>query len=88
MNAAHRALRLTAAILAAYGETAAWSRRAADGTHRLVVTDAAGVPADAAVRSCSVPFDPDLGPTRTNGRLVVYSRCKTGSVTRGCDVYG
>jgi len=72
----------------AYGVTAAWSRRAADGTHRLVVTNAAGVPADAAVRSSSVPFDPDLGPTRTNGRLVVYSRCKTGSATRGCDVYG
>ncbi|MEJ7797187.1 MAG: hypothetical protein WKF42_01715 [Solirubrobacteraceae bacterium] len=77
----------TAQNVTAYGATTAWSRRAADGRHRLVVSNASGVAADAAVRSSSVPFDPDLGPTRRNGRVVVYSRCAKGSTTRGCDVY-
>ncbi len=72
----------------AYASTAAWSRRAPDGSHRLVVRDGSGVVADAAVEPSSVPFDPDLGPTKGNGRLVVYSRCQTMSTMRGCDVYG
>jgi len=77
----------TAQNVTAYASTAAWSRRAADGSYRLVVSSA-GVIADAAVDSLDVPFDADLGPTRTNGRFVVYSRCRTGSATRGCDIYG
>ena len=77
----------TAQNVTAYASTSAWSRQAADGSHRLVVRDAAGVTADASIGPSSVPFDPDLGPTKTNGRLVVYSRCLTGSATRGCDLY-
>lgn len=78
----------TAQNVTAYASTAAWSRRTADGSHRLVVSDGAGSVADAAIDPSSVPFDPDLGPTASNGRFVVYSRCATGSATRACDVYG
>jgi hypothetical protein len=54
----------TAQNVTAYGSTAAWSRKAADG-YRL---------ADAPVPAAPQPYDPDLGPTRTNGRAVVYAR--------------
>jgi len=77
----------TAENVTAYASAAAWSRRAADGTYRLVVSSSGAI-ADAAVAAMDVPFDPDLGPTKANGRFVVYSRCQTGSATRGCDVYG
>lgn len=70
----------------AYGSTAAWSRKAADGRHRLVVRTR-GVSSEANVASSPNPFDPDLGPTSDNGRIVVYSRCAARSATRGCDVY-
>jgi dipeptidyl aminopeptidase/acylaminoacyl peptidase len=73
--------------ITSYASTSAWSRRANDGTYRLVVMGPSGVPADAAVRPSSVPFDPDLGPTSSGGRGVVYSRCLAGSTTRSCDVY-
>jgi len=56
-----------------YGTTAAWSRKADDGTYRLVVR-AGGVIADAPVPASSAPYDPDLGPTKANGRTVVYAR--------------
>jgi len=56
----------------AYGSTAAWSRRAADGYH-LVVRQGATA-GDAPVPASSTPYDPDLGPTKTNGRAVVYAR--------------
>jgi hypothetical protein len=56
----------------AYGTTAAWSRRAADGYH-LVVAQGATV-ADAPVPVSSKPYDPDLGPTSSNGRAIVYAR--------------
>ena len=56
----------------AYGTTAAWSRRAADGYH-LVVAQGATV-ADAPVPVSSQPYDPDLGPTSSNGRAIVYAR--------------
>lgn len=55
-----------------YGTTAAWSRKAADGYH-LVIAQGATV-ADAPVPASSQPYDPDLGPTKANGRAVVYAR--------------
>lgn len=63
----------TAQNVTAYGSTAAWSRRDADGTYRLVIRSG-GVTSDAPVPPKSTPFDPDLGPTADNGRVVVYSR--------------
>jgi hypothetical protein len=77
----------TAQNVTAYASTSAWSRRDADGRYRLVVATASAAPHDAPVRSSSVPFDPDLGPTKTNGRVVIYSRCAEGSATKACDVY-
>ena len=56
-----------------YGSTAAWSRKADDGTYRLVVRSGGQV-ADAPVPSSTRPFDPDLGPTAANGRVIVYAR--------------
>jgi|GEM_PF-2729081 len=77
----------TAQNLTSYARTAAWSRRAADGSYHLVVMRGGGAPADAAVTSSSVPLDPDLGPTIGTGLAVVYSRCAAGSRRRDCDVY-
>jgi hypothetical protein len=62
----------TAQNVTAYGSTAAWSRKAADGYH-LVVAQGATV-ADAPVPAASAPYDPDLGPTKANGRAIVYAR--------------
>jgi hypothetical protein len=62
----------TARNITAYGTTAAWSRKAADGWH-LVVAQGAAV-ADAPVPASSAPYDPDLGPTKANGRAIVYAR--------------
>lgn len=62
----------TAQNVTAYATTAAWSRKAADGYH-LVVAQAATV-ADAPVPASSKPYDPDLGPTKANGRAIVYAR--------------
>lgn len=62
----------TAQNVTAYGTTAAWSRKAADGYH-LVVAEGAVV-ADAPVPASSRPYDPDLGPTKGNGRAIVYAR--------------
>ena len=62
----------TAQNVTAYGTTAAWSRKAADGYH-LVVAQGANV-TDAPVPASSSPYDPDLGPTKANGRAIVYSR--------------
>lgn len=62
----------TAQNVTAYGTTAAWSRRAADGYH-LVVAQGATI-ADAPVPVSSRPYDPDLGPTSSNGRAIVYAR--------------
>jgi hypothetical protein len=62
----------TAQNVTAYGTTAAWSRKAADGYH-LVVAQGATV-ADAPVPVSSSPYDPDLGPTKVNGRAIVYAR--------------
>jgi hypothetical protein len=77
----------TARNVTAYGVTSAWSRRASDGTYRLVVMGASGIPDDADARSSSVPFDPDLGPTSENQRVILYSRCASGSATRVCDIW-
>ena len=55
-----------------YGSTAAWSRRAPDG-YRLVVARGGRI-ADAPVPAASEPYDPDLGPTKANGRTIVYAR--------------
>lgn len=57
----------------AYGTTAAWSRRAEDGTHRLVVRSG-GVVTDAPVAPSSAAYDPDLGPGKDNSRVIVYAR--------------
>ena len=62
----------TAQNVTAYGTTAAWSRQAADGYHLVVARD--GAVADAPVPASSKPYDPDLGPTATNGRALVYAR--------------
>ena len=62
----------TAQNVTAYGSTAAWSRRAADGYH-LVIAEG-GATADAPVPASSQPYDPDLGPTKANGRAIVYAR--------------
>ncbi|MDQ3722968.1 MAG: hypothetical protein M3376_07865 [Actinomycetota bacterium] len=62
----------TAQNVTAYGETAAWSRKAADGYH-LVVAQGAAV-ADAPVPASPIPYDPDVGPTKANGRAIVYAR--------------
>ena len=62
----------TAQNVTAYGETAAWSRKAADGYHLVVAHG--GIVADAPVPASPTPYDPDLGPTKDNGRVIVYSR--------------
>ncbi len=62
----------TAQNVTAYGATAAWSRKAADGYHLVVAQGS--VVADAPVPASSSPYDPDLGPTKTNGRAIVYAR--------------
>ncbi|MEA2149850.1 MAG: hypothetical protein QOD69_1680 [Solirubrobacteraceae bacterium] len=62
----------TARNVTAYGTTVAWSRKAGDGWH-LVVAQGAAV-ADAPVPASSSPYDPDLGPTKANGRAIVYAR--------------
>ena len=62
----------TAQNVTAYATTAAWSRRAADGYH-LVVAQGATI-ADAPVPVSSKPYDPDVGPTSSNGRAIVYAR--------------
>jgi len=62
----------TAQNVTAYDSTAAWSRKAADGYHLVVSHN--GAVADAPVPVSTVAYDPDLGPTRTNGRAIVYAR--------------
>src|SRR4051794_33641958 len=64
----------TAANVTIVGSTAAWSRRADDGTYRLVVRDGGRV-ADAPVPPSNQPFDPDLGPlSGSTARVIVYAR--------------
>ena len=62
----------TAQNVTAYGTTSAWSRKAADGYHLVIAQGA--VIADAPVPASSTPYDPDLGPTKSNGRAIVYAR--------------
>jgi hypothetical protein len=62
----------TAQNVTAYDTTAAWSRKAADGYHLVVAHG--GIVADAPVAVSPTPYDPDLGPTKANGRVIVYSR--------------
>ncbi|MBA3748051.1 MAG: hypothetical protein H0W96_11265 [Solirubrobacterales bacterium] len=78
----------TAQNVSAFGTTRAWSRRAADGTYRLVVMGASRVPADAPVRRSSIPFDPDVGPTMRGTQYIVFIRCSSPVTGRGCDIYG
>ena len=63
----------SASNVTVYGSTAAWSRKADDGTYRLVIRNGGEV-ADAPVPPSSSPYDPDLGPTSGNARVVVYAR--------------
>lgn len=63
---------LTVQNVTAYGTTSAWSRRAADGYHLVVAQGATVV--DAPVPASPTPYDPDLGPTKANGRALVYAR--------------
>jgi hypothetical protein len=63
----------SASNITVYGSTAAWSRKADDGTFRLVIRNNGQV-ADAPVPPSSRPYDPDLGPASGNGRVVVYAR--------------
>jgi hypothetical protein len=62
----------TAQNVTAYGTTAAWSRKTADGYHLVVALE--GIVADAPVPASPTPYDPDLGPTKANGRAIVYAR--------------
>ena len=62
----------TAQNVTAYGSSAAWSRKAADGYHLVVMHG--GAVADAPVPVSAKPYDPDLGPTSSNGRAIVYAR--------------
>ncbi|HTN24821.1 MAG TPA: hypothetical protein VL120_12590 [Solirubrobacteraceae bacterium] len=62
----------TARNVTAYASTVAWSRRAADGWHLVVAQG--GAVADAPVPASPVAYDPDLGPTKANGRTIVYAR--------------
>jgi hypothetical protein len=63
----------SASNVTAYGATSAWSRKATDGTYRLVVRNDGQV-ADAPVPPSPQPYDPDLGPTSANRRVIVYAR--------------
>ena len=63
----------TAANVTVYGSTAAYSRRADDGTYRLMILSE-GSATEAPVPPSRAPYDPDLGPTASNGRTVVYAR--------------
>jgi hypothetical protein len=63
----------TAQNVTTYGSTSAWSRKAGDGTYHLVVSQSGQV-ADAPVPASGEPYDPDLGPTKANGRTIVYAR--------------
>jgi hypothetical protein len=63
----------TAQNVTTYGSTSAWSRKADDGTYHLVVSQSGQV-ADAPVPASGEPYDPDLGPTKANGRTIVYAR--------------
>src|SRR5687768_9713830 len=55
-----------------------WSRRDLGGKHHLVQR-VGTVVSDVAVASSDHPFDPDLGPATTGGRVVaVYERCREG----------
>src|SRR3954452_22638796 len=64
----------TAANVSVVGSTAAWSRRADDGTYRLVIRDR-GTIADAPVPPSTQPYDPDLGPLAgSTARVIVYAR--------------
>ncbi|MDP1848515.1 MAG: hypothetical protein Q8K79_12050 [Solirubrobacteraceae bacterium] len=62
----------TAQNVTAYGSSAAWSRKAADGYHLVVAHG--GIVADAPVPASPTPYDPDMGPTKANGRAIVYAR--------------
>ena len=62
----------TAQNVTAYGSSAAWSRKAADGYHLVVAHG--GIVADAPVPASPTPYDPDMGPTKDNGRAIVYAR--------------
>jgi hypothetical protein len=62
----------TAQNVTAYGSSAAWSRKAADGYHLVVAHG--GIVADAPVPPSPTPYDPDMGPTKSNGRAIVYAR--------------
>jgi len=62
----------TAQNVTAYGTTAAWSRKAADGYRLVVAHD--GIVGDAPVPAAPSPYNPDLGPTKANGRAIVYAR--------------
>ncbi len=71
------------ANLATYGDTFAWSERAADGTYRLIVRTGDGAPAAAPARPFTTPVDLDAGPRAGGGApVIVYARC-AGT----CDVY-
>jgi hypothetical protein len=72
----------TARNVSSFGDVGAWSRRAQDGSHRLVVR-VRGVVADAAVPPSPHAFAPDVGKLRGGARVVVYPRCRG----RDCHVH-
>ena len=76
----------TAANVSALGSVAAWSRRAADGTYRLVLREGGAI-LDAPIGPSPHPFDPDVGTNGDNSLAIVYARCAGPRKDSGCDIY-
>lgn len=69
------ATEFTPTALRAYGGRVVWSSFDPDTRRYRLMTWARGRVAHVPVRSRKVPFDADLGPGRSGGIDVVYSRC-------------
>ena len=76
----------TAANVSALGSVAAWSRRAADGSYRLVLREGGAI-VDAPVRPSPHPFDPDVGTNADGSLAIVYARCAGTGKDSGCDIH-
>lgn len=76
----------TAANVSALGSVAAWSRRADDGSYRLVLRENGAI-VDAPVRPSPHPFDPDIGTNADGSLAIVYARCTGPGKDSGCDIY-
>lgn len=77
----------SAANVTVYGNAAMWTYQDASSNWHLAMSTDGGPPVSLAVGSSTVPFDPDLGPTASGGKMAVYARCTGGTPVGGCDVY-